>query len=443
MARTRKPEPKGPDWPADKTLVLLRQQLELLQKFRGRSYRDVEYEENSWQQFTRNVIIHGFGESSTNLSDLLSARYAGVQTVMGVSEAQLQQNFELRIEEFQATLNSSIKELEAMVSVSSSRYGEARPAARVSNATSSDGILVLVSHSSKDKALAESLIELLKSGLGLVATQIRCSSVDGYRLPAGVNTDDQLRREVKSVGVLIGLLTHNSVSSTYVLFELGARWGAELFMIPLFAGIRPEEMRGPHSVLNGLSCESEGQLIQLVEDVGSRLRLTVQSASSYLSQARAVMALAESGASRVVGLHPANASAPVAQRPSLSVSLAAEGAPPSQVLRVKANRPVTVTRLEYMLTDGTCIEAQAFSYEGQSVDVPLSHDAVTKLFNTNRPDMNHSDHSGPIKLGLTVSTGGRAEQLILPARMDNDAQNSTLGIVYYRKVVGSKEFHLS
>jgi hypothetical protein len=155
-----------------------------------------------------------------------------------------------------------------------------------------ESILVLISHSSKDAVLAEALINLLRSGLGLLASQIRCSSVDGYRLPAGVNTGDKLRKEIKSVNVLIGLLTPNSLSSTYVLFELGARWGAELFMIPLLAGIKPDEMHGPHSVLNALSCETEAQLIQLVEDIGRELSKSPQSAASYMKEVRAVKELA-------------------------------------------------------------------------------------------------------------------------------------------------------
>ncbi len=175
-----------------------------------------------------------------------------------------------------------------------------RPAAAIepangaaeSDPTAHKQILVVISHSSKDKALAEALIDLLRSGLGLLASQIRCSSVDGYRLPAGVNTDDQLRKEIKSASVLVGLLTPNSLSSTYVLFELGARWGAELFLIPLLAGIKPEEMRGPHSVLNALSCETENQLIQLVEDIAKELQVEPQSAGSYLKQARDVKELA-------------------------------------------------------------------------------------------------------------------------------------------------------
>jgi hypothetical protein len=158
---------------------------------------------------------------------------------------------------------------------------------------SGQGPLILISHSSKDKALAEALIELLRSGLGLVANQIRCSSVDGYRLPAGVNTDEQLRSEINSVVVLIGLLTPNSVGSTYVLFELGARWGAGLFMVPLLAGIDAEEMKGPHRVLNALSCESDSQLFQLIEDIAGQLNLKAQNPASYLKQIKAVISLSD------------------------------------------------------------------------------------------------------------------------------------------------------
>lgn len=165
-------------------------------------------------------------------------------------------------------------------------------------------ILVLISHSSKDVNLATALIELLRAGLGLLATQIRCSSVDGYRLPAGVNTDGQLRKEVADAGVLVGLLTPNSLASTYVLFELGARWGTQRSMIPLLAGVTPEEMRGPHRVLNALSCSSESQLIQFIEDAGRELEIEPQSSSSYLDKVRSVKNLSDAVETHFVGSTP-------------------------------------------------------------------------------------------------------------------------------------------
>jgi hypothetical protein len=51
-------------------------------------------------------------------------------------------------------------------------------------------------------------------------------------------------------------------------------------------------MRGPQSALNALSCETDGQIIQFVEDVGKRLGLAPQSASSYQSQIQELKKLA-------------------------------------------------------------------------------------------------------------------------------------------------------
>jgi hypothetical protein len=115
MARSRKPEPKQADWPPDKTLRHLRQQLDELQKLKGRNYQEAEHEEEAWTQFTVNVFIHGFGEASQNLSNLHSARWAGEHNMMGISDFQAQRNFELRVQKFEVTLSSSIKELEAML----------------------------------------------------------------------------------------------------------------------------------------------------------------------------------------------------------------------------------------------------------------------------------------------------------------------------------------
>src|SRR5487761_871950 len=115
MARSRKPEPKQADWPPDKTLRLLRQQLDELQKFEGHDHKQVEHEEDEWEQFTRNVIIHGFGEESQNLTNFYFARSAGEYNLMGISDQQAQRNFQLRIEKYRSALSSSIKELESML----------------------------------------------------------------------------------------------------------------------------------------------------------------------------------------------------------------------------------------------------------------------------------------------------------------------------------------
>ena len=142
-------------------------------------------------------------------------------------------------------------------------------------------LLVLISHSSKDAELAQALIDLLKDATGLVTDQIRCSSVDGYRLPVGVNTEAQLREEINAAKIVIGLVTPHSLVSSYVMFELGARWGANLFVAPLLAGVNPSGLSGPLSLLNALDATNAAQLHQLVSDISQRLNLPLQSAASY------------------------------------------------------------------------------------------------------------------------------------------------------------------
>lgn len=149
---------------------------------------------------------------------------------------------------------------------------------------------VFISHSSEDSQLARQLVDLLRSSLNLRAEQIRCTSVDGYRLPAGVDSDDQLRDEALAARAFISIISPFSLASAYVLFELGARWGTKQPLIPLLApGTGPQALRGPLTGLNALSCESAAQLHQLVSDVGRTLGIEAESPAVYESNIEAIL----------------------------------------------------------------------------------------------------------------------------------------------------------
>lgn len=141
---------------------------------------------------------------------------------------------------------------------------------------------VFISHSSLDASLAELLIHLLKDSLRIAASEIRCTSVDGYRLPSGANTDDQLRSEILDSTVFVGLLSPASLDSTYVTFELGARWGVRKHLIPLLVpGLEFKSIKGPVAALNALSCGNSSQLHQFVSDVAGYLGVTLEPAAAY------------------------------------------------------------------------------------------------------------------------------------------------------------------
>jgi hypothetical protein len=150
-------------------------------------------------------------------------------------------------------------------------------------------VMIFISHSSKDESIALALVELLNAALRVPHETIRCTSVDGYRLPVGAQTDQVLKLEVRESKAFIGLITPNSMHSAYVLFELGARWGAELHLMPVLAGVGAAALAGPLKAINSVSASSDAQLHQLIGDIGEVLQLPVQSPVSYTRYLNKVM----------------------------------------------------------------------------------------------------------------------------------------------------------
>lgn len=128
---------------------------------------------------------------------------------------------------------------------------------------------------------------------------------------------------------------------------------------------------------------------------------------------------------------------PAHTRSEFSLSLTVEGKPPSQFIKLEANKVIKASRLDYLLTSDACIVSEALSLQGDSFNVPLNDFSVTKVWNTPRPDRNHSDHSGPAKLGLTILVDGKTRNYILPIQMDQVIYGSSV----YRKIIGSRTFH--
>lgn len=151
---------------------------------------------------------------------------------------------------------------------------------------------VFISHSSKDATVAEAVVKLLRAALDLAPSGIRCTSVAGYKLPLGADTDEQLKREVSDSKVFVAILTPTSIKSPYVVFEMGARWGKGLFIGPLLArGVTMKDI-GPVSAINTLHATKEPDLHQFLVDVGQQLARPVNNAAAYLSELRAVIVVA-------------------------------------------------------------------------------------------------------------------------------------------------------
>jgi hypothetical protein len=159
------------------------------------------------------------------------------------------------------------------------------------NSPKASSIKIFISHSSKDAGVAKKVIDLLRASLNLTDEDIRCTSVNGYRLKGGADTTSNLRAEVFSCELLIGLISANSMQSHYTLFELGARWGADKHMLPLIIDAKGTEiLGGPLQGINALDAHDVGQVLQFVSDAGGYINKTAGKPSAYLSHIQDLIA---------------------------------------------------------------------------------------------------------------------------------------------------------
>jgi hypothetical protein len=146
---------------------------------------------------------------------------------------------------------------------------EARRQPKQEKAVSTGGIRIFVSHSSEDKELAKSLIQLIEAGLEAPRGTIRCTSVDGYKLDGGDDAPEVLRANLRECDVVLAMLTRASVSSSYVVMELGAAWALAKRAIPLIGhGVTFGDLPGPFKDIHALRMDHDADMGGLIETIG-------------------------------------------------------------------------------------------------------------------------------------------------------------------------------
>lgn len=145
-----------------------------------------------------------------------------------------------------------------------------------------DVIDIFISHSSKDVELVKELINIIRKAFNLKAKSIRCTSVEGYKLKIGADTNSILRKEVKESKVFIGVITRNSLDSLYTIFEFGARWGTERPFLPIVCdGKGTDLLKSPLKEINAANANNESSILQFLEDLKEYLNLDMEKVSSY------------------------------------------------------------------------------------------------------------------------------------------------------------------
>ncbi|WP_196159794.1 toll/interleukin-1 receptor domain-containing protein [Reinekea sp. G2M2-21] len=141
-------------------------------------------------------------------------------------------------------------------------------------------IKIFVSHAAADEKLASALVDCIFSCMVLDDEEVRCTSVPGHKLPIGGDSASILRDELSKTGVVVGLLTQNSISSSWVLFELGATWGARKNLQPLLADdVDYAELPGPLSGCHAGKLAEKNDLVQFFEELRKVIGAKARSAA--------------------------------------------------------------------------------------------------------------------------------------------------------------------
>lgn len=139
-------------------------------------------------------------------------------------------------------------------------------------------IKVFMSHAAADELLASALVDFLMSSLAIDEADIRCTSVPGHKLPVGTESGTTIREELGESAVVVGLITKNAISSSWVLFELGATWGARKRLKPLVSDeVGFKELPGPLSGYHASKLSSKSDLSQFVDEVASTVSAKMRS----------------------------------------------------------------------------------------------------------------------------------------------------------------------
>ena len=92
---------------------------------------------------------------------------------------------------------------------------------------------IFISHSHEDATLAGAFANCLEHVFDLESKDILCTSVPKNSFPNGTKISAAIKEALSEAEVLIGLVTPDSLVSSYVMFELGAAWWDEKSVLTL------------------------------------------------------------------------------------------------------------------------------------------------------------------------------------------------------------------
>lgn len=123
-----------------------------------------------------------------------------------------------------------------------------------------------------NKPLADKLVDLIETGIGIGSNEIFCSSLEGMGIPSGSNFVTFIKDQITSPKVVILLLTQSYYRSLFCVCEMGASWALSHKIIPIL--VPPLQYTDMKAVLNGiqaLNINNTNDLNQMRDELVEKL----------------------------------------------------------------------------------------------------------------------------------------------------------------------------
>jgi len=133
---------------------------------------------------------------------------------------------------------------------------------------------IFLSHAVKDKPLAEALVDLLETGIGIPSDDVFCSSLEGMGIPAGENFIHYINGEIQEPDIVILLLTSNYYESKFCLCELGASWAMSHDICPIIVPpLKYENVKEVLTSIQLVDISDETKLSEMREKLVGALKI--------------------------------------------------------------------------------------------------------------------------------------------------------------------------
>jgi hypothetical protein len=144
---------------------------------------------------------------------------------------------------------------------------------------------ILISHSEKNKEYAEALLRFLEKAKD-EGSDIACSSVAGYDIRPGFENQAEIKKWLKGIKSVWVIISHESLSSDWVWFELGAAWLNGAYIVPIvLPGLTHQDLPKPINGITAILVDKKDIGTKLISAAETTCELCGKSYNNILAQA--------------------------------------------------------------------------------------------------------------------------------------------------------------